>query len=604
MRASRQPSVAVPETHLRFRWPPAGPRGECDNYFLGIWHPDAALRVELIGTPPAPCAQVSGDNWILAGATSPVHPDGAGLVHARADGGGAIAFRGYVLGANVHSYSDSTRLLDFWLRDPLGEHNGVYSAAVIGAGGETLVLCADMFGMSPVYYASVGDAIIFATNPRYLRVAGAEPDRLAWRCLLETGFLASDLSLSRGVRRLPAGQALQASRAGVRLVPHYDLAQLPDGTRTLDDAGIADVERAFQQAMERCLALDAGRLVLPLGSGHDSRRMLAGLVDRGLPFESVTCRVFHGGRDLDARYAAEMARDLGFPHTIVEPSSPARYVERDVARRLLLDCETFSHTWALDINEALPAEPAVIYDGLAGDALGDPGFRLPGLYRSPRGDIDVIVADCVRNAFRRVLDPAQWPGGADVAALLRAWLETLPQRANLAEYAFLLSRVRRSTALQALPLVPPGRLVVFPFLDLDYVRLLFEFSPADKNRTVLQRACLARYWPRYYKYPGTRDVPRDAVKRPADADLETILLCFTALLDEVVCSDGVEVVRGLLSRRGRLGFAGAQLSRTVASRAHWYCTPLMELVVRDLQRPACWEAADPAVPAPSDTARP
>lgn len=586
----------MPETHLRFRWPPAGPRGECDNYFFGVWHPRASLRVELIGEPPAPCAQVAGDNWVLVGATSPVHPGGAGLVHARPDVGGAVAFRGYVLGPNLHSYSDESRLLDFWLRDTLAEHNGVYSAAVVTDGGAKLILCADLLGMSPVYYAAVGDALIFSTNPRYLRVAGDAPDRLAWRCLLETGFLAGDVALTRGVRRLPAGQALRASHAGVDLVRHYDLAQLPDGTRPLDDAGIADVERVFQQAMDRCLALDAGRLVLPLGSGHDSRRMLASLVERGLPFESVTCRVFHGGRDLDARYAAEMARDIGFPHTIVEPSSPARYVERDVARRLLVDSETFSHTWALDINEALPAEPAVIYDGLAGDALGDPGFRLPGLYRSPRTDIDVIVADCVRDAFRRVLNRTQWPTGADVAAFLRGWLETLPQRANLAEHAFLLSRVRRSTALQALPLVPPGRLVVFPFLDLDYVRLLFEFSPADKNRTVLQRACLARFWPRYYKYPGTRDVPSDAVKRPKDADLETTLLCFTALLDEVACAGGVDVVRDLLSRRGRIGFAGAQLSRTIASRAHWYCTPLMELVVRDLQRSACWEPAGEGAP--------
>ena len=29
----------TPDLTIRFRWPGEGPAGECDNFFLGIWHP-------------------------------------------------------------------------------------------------------------------------------------------------------------------------------------------------------------------------------------------------------------------------------------------------------------------------------------------------------------------------------------------------------------------------------------------------------------------------------------------------------------------------------------------------------------------------------------
>jgi hypothetical protein len=321
--------------------------------------------------------------------------------------------------------------------------------------------------------------------------------------------------------------------------------------------------------------------------------MLASLIDRRADFDAVTCRVFHRGRDLDATYAMQMARDFGFPHRIVEPPQPERYVEYDVGRRRLLDGESFGHTWALALNEALPARPCTLLDGLAGDILGNPGFRIPTLYRTPREDIETMIGASVPDAFARVL-AASWPGADEVRTLLRDYLGTLPQRVNLAEFAFILLRIRRSTALQALPLLPPGALALFPFLDLDYVRLLFEFVPNDKHRTILQRRCLAEFWPEYYKYPGTRDIPADAITRPDDVDRETTLLCFAAVLKEIESGGGLPDLRALLSLRGRLGFEAARRSRAVALRAHWYCGPLAELVAREVVREPCWERVEPS----------
>jgi hypothetical protein len=402
------------ELHYRFRWPAPGPHGEYDNFFFGIWHPSAHLSVQLERAAPVRYASVAGRNWMMAGAVSAVHAGTASLVHAPADDGGGVAFRGYVLGVNLHSCSEGERILRYWQREPLAEHNGVYSAAVISPRGETLVLSADLFGMSAIYYARLGEVVIFSTSPRHLVTAGAEPDRLAWRCLLETGFIAGDRSLTSGVERLPAGKALRASRAGIELVTQFDFERMPAGTRTLDTGGIREVERLFQTVMDRCLAVQDGELVLPLSSGHDSRRMLAALVDRRAGFDAVTCRVFHAGRDLDATYAAQMARDFGFPHRVVEPPQPAQYADYDVARRLLVDGETFSHAWAIALNDALPKRPCTLLDGLAGDILGNPGFRIPTLYRSPAEDTETMIDASVKDAFRRVLRPRAGRAQTDV----------------------------------------------------------------------------------------------------------------------------------------------------------------------------------------------
>ena len=121
---------------------------------------------------------------------------------------------------------------------------------------------------------------------------------------------------------------------------------------------------------------------------------------------------------------------------------------------------------------------------------------------------------------------------------------------------------------------------------------MFEFVPADKHRTILQRKCLAEFWPQYAKYPGTRDIPADAEPRPDDADRETTLLCFDAVLKEIESHGGLADVRGLLNLRATLGFEAARRSRPVALRANWYCAPVMELIARELTREPCWERVE------------
>src|SRR5215470_15405175 len=394
---------ARPEACVVFRWPGAGIADECDNFFLGAWYPQGSLRVEWAGAP-AGCVRRQGPNWFLASAASPLHAPDTGLIHGDVGRSSGVAFRGYIL-PHLHSYSATEEVLGYWERQPHPEHNGVFSAALIGPGGNTLTLITDVLGMGPLYYRMLGGLVLFSTNPRYLATSDDRPDLVAWRSLVQCSWIVGDRSLSRDVQRVPAGHAIRFSADGQRSLPWFDFDRLPSGTRSVGPGAVGEVEEAFQQAISRCLGLGGGGSVLSLSSGFDSRRILASLVHRAVNFQAITRRVFQRDyRDLDGRFASEMARAFGFHHSVVEPGGVDQYVADDRVRRLLVDSETREHSWVPRLMQALPNQPSLFFDGIAGDILGNPvGWQvLTGLAiesRSPEHELEAIVAHAISPGF-------------------------------------------------------------------------------------------------------------------------------------------------------------------------------------------------------------
>jgi hypothetical protein len=581
----------APDVRIEFQWPSPDANGSCDNFFFGAWHPSRNLRVAISGLPPTAYTERKGPNWVLVSAASPLHSPGTGLVHGTENSGG-VAFRGYVL-PQLHSYSAQNEVLTYWATRSSEEHNGVFSTAYIGPLGETLTLLTDVLGIGPLYYRAFGDVILFGTNPRFLGVDADSPDLVAWRSLTQTSWIIGDRSLSIGVTRVPAGQALCWTQDGRRSA--VTTGRLPFGTRPVDHRSVGEVEEAFQQAMDRCLQLNGGSFVLPLSSGFDSRRILAALVRRKVDFQSVTYRSFQKGlRDLDARFASEMARDFGFPHVVVEPANGERYAEDDRSRRILVDSETREHSWAIPVMRWLPGRPCFIFDGIAGDILGDPvGWTMhTGLSveaRSPEDELEAIVTSGITDEYDSVLSPDQWPSTSDLREDVKTYLRAFLPRSNISEIAFLLLRQRRVIAPWSQQLAPPGHVPLCPYLDLDYLRLLLGFVSSDKHTTKFQRACLKEFWPDFYRYPGNRDVPVDmAPGSPALRNTQT-LHCQATLLHEIGAYGGLPALYRLLTMRGRVGLSLARRSAALALWDRWYLTPLMELASREARRVSCWK---------------
>jgi len=559
---------------------PATSDADCrDNFLLGIWQPAGPLRATFLAAPNRPIASMRGENWLVASAVSTLHQPARSLVHG--DARGCVAFRGYVLEPPLHSYSDPAAIVDYWRTRAEHQHNGLFSAAVIDPQSGALSLFTDFFGMSPLYWRKLGDSIAFSTNPRYLSTAADSPDLYAWHELIQLGFISSDRSLSREIHRLPAGHRLRADANGPVVDAWFRFDSLPAGERPVDAHSAAEVEATFRAAMERCERLQGLRTILPLSSGHDSRRILTALLADGVAFDAITARVFQKEhRDLDAPYAAEMARDFGFAHRIVEPAPPAQFAEDDARRTACVDAETMMHTWALRLFDALPSEPCLLYDGILGDILGNPGFRVPDLYRSPEEDIQIILRECFGTRFKGHLDSDVWPTQEalreDVRGYLRQWLP----RPNLAEFAFILLRQRRMTALWTQQLLPPGHVAVCPFADLEYVRLLFDFEPADKHRTVFQRRCLEEFWPQFARYPGNRDIPSTLPPGSPQLDQAQMVAARKRYSSALRTSGKFGELAALLTLRGRIELFAGEVSDTAFLRSAWYVSPLTEMVLR------------------------
>jgi len=472
------------------------------------------------------------------------------------------------------------------------EHNGIFSVALVHNQGKTLTLMTDFLGMGPLYYRRFADAVIFSTNPRFLTVAGDSPDLHAWRCLIQTGFISSDRTLSSQVRRVPSGSAIRFSSEGEELRQWFDYSTLPEGTRPVDSRVSVEVEEEFQDAITRCLGLQNDSIVLPLSSGYDSRRILATFLRRNVDFLAITAKVLQKEhRDLDARFARAMSVDFGFPHTIVEMGDASKYGQDDFSRRVLVDAETHMHTWVVRLMESLPNRPCIFFDGIAGDILGNPGYRMEGLYHSPPEDLELIVNSSITNEFESLLSRNEWPSKMEVREDIKDYLRPFLDRANIAELAFILLRQRRSTSLWSQQLLPSGHVVVCPYLDLNYVRRMLEYIPADKHRTIFQRRCLSEFWPEFFKYHGNRDIPANLHRGNPSITNERNLACHRRLNEEIERHDGNGIYLKLLTRNARLRHFLSLRNKKFALHNLWFHNRIMELCAREIRKKVCWNLA-------------
>jgi asparagine synthase (glutamine-hydrolysing) len=139
----------------------------------------------------------------------------------------------------------------------------------------TLFAARDRFGVKPLYYAHADGALVLASEAKALFAAGVPPawdHEAAFQAL--HGCYAPGYSLFRGVRQLPPGHLIRASRAGVRVEPYWRI----DYPRTAD----GDVEEAACAVEIGALLEEAIRLRMradvPVGyllsGGLDSSTML------------------------------------------------------------------------------------------------------------------------------------------------------------------------------------------------------------------------------------------------------------------------------------------------------------------------------------------
>ncbi|MFC4551998.1 MULTISPECIES: hypothetical protein [Halorussus] len=310
----------------------------------------------------------------------------------------------------------------------------------------------DVFARLPVYYATVGDAIVVSRELKFVRDfahhVGDAPDmdRLAVAQSLLFGYRLGDRTLFESVRRVPPGSALHVEddahggEFGVRVdrLHRHDFEGTPHANRSVGE-NAAELASRFAEA---CADRDVPGVpnVVSMSGGLDSRAVGGGYDAAGVDFTAATFEKPGGANDADVRLARETAGvlDVDWEHYRAEGSEAHRADLLEMKQGM----NFLAMSFILDFFEQLRDAhgPLVYVTGDGGDkAL--PDITAPRSFSSRR-DLAEYVVDA-----HSIFDPerAAAIAGLDPEALVDAVetrLASYPESSYQGKYVHFLVRER------------------------------------------------------------------------------------------------------------------------------------------------------------------
>jgi asparagine synthase (glutamine-hydrolysing) len=320
------------------------------------------------------------------------------------------AARGYPF----RSRSDVESVLPLYLAygaDAVRRLEGMFALAIWDARSRRLLLARDRAGEKPLFYADLGDRVVFGSEPKaILEYPGVDRalDPVAAATFLALGYVLQPRTMHRGIRKLPPGHLLTADAEGVRIAPYWtaqDFAARPGaGAPGLGEAA-AQVRDVFDQAVARELMAEVPVGVFVSG-GLDSSLLVAMASRHFAPGGIYTYTVSFGDPSYDeSGPAAVIARQFRTAHRSVscDPDNLRRALD-EMQQRLdePLGDPAVLPTYLL--SEAAHRDVKVILSGEGADELfgGYPtylGHRAAGAFAAFPGPL--------RRAFERAV--FAWP---------------------------------------------------------------------------------------------------------------------------------------------------------------------------------------------------
>jgi hypothetical protein len=425
---------------------------------------------------------------------------------ARSADRGIVLFRGYELDQQVASYRNTPSEIQV---DRL--RNGVFCFIQVDKLEKTVRIRTDAFGISPVFYKYFNGMLLISSHNVLLRSENDQVDPIGELSMLNIGYAFGEHTVHSGIHRLPPGADCWIGPDDYKVKPWLDYSSLGSGNRLADENASQEIEKSFQTAMEKCIALAHKPICLPLSSGHDSRRIFSHLNQTKREFETVTARAYKVLRgeyyDIDGTFAPQLAKRFGISNYLVSAASPEQLTDDLSLRDMLLGSETLMHGWSFRLRAALTEiSPSCIFDGLGGDALGNSGFVFSGFHQNYEQNPSILHRETSNSGISASLNiPKEVV--EKYQSLYWDYLNDLPHNPNQCEIAFMLLRTRRSISPWILMTQSPKHLVFFPYLELGHVQKTLEFQPGEKYRMFFQKECLRRYYPSYFDVPGSRSMP-------------------------------------------------------------------------------------------------
>ncbi|MCK5113601.1 MAG: asparagine synthase (glutamine-hydrolyzing) [Phycisphaerae bacterium] len=251
------------------------------------------------------------------------------------DGKTSIAFNGEIYnfrqlreklsaaGARFRTHGDTEVLLELFRAKGIGaleELVGMFAFAAYDANVHTLTLARDRLGQKPLWYSTLPDRIVFASEPKALLLhpgIDKTPDRSAIAAFCTIGYVPAPSSAWSGIRKLAPGSSLVCSAAGPAEPVRYWTPKIasPSAGLSMSDA-VDKVRDQLEQAVNMRMVSD-----VPLGA------LLSGGVDSAVVVALMSAA----------------AGKTGGVKTFTACFDDPRYNEGPIAKRVAEHCNT-DHT--------------------------------------------------------------------------------------------------------------------------------------------------------------------------------------------------------------------------------------------------------------------
>jgi asparagine synthase (glutamine-hydrolysing) len=323
----------------------------------------------------------------------------------------------------VHAYEE-------WGLDFVQKLRGMFSIAVWDAARRRLVLARDRLGIKPLFYALVGHRLYFGSEIKAItrhRSLSRAIDPVGLFSYFSLSYIPAPSTIFASVKKLLPGHLLIAENGAVRTQKYWDLAFVPDHTRSLS-ATIDELRAHLEEAVRLHMISD-----VPLGS------FLSGGIDSGI----VTA--------LMSQVSSEPVRTfcMGFGGNI-----GGHLDERPYAKQIADRCRTVHHE-----QEVLPHVADVIFkivtafDEPFADDSAIPSYYLSELTRQHvKVALSGLGGDELFGGYERYLG-FQLSSTYNLLPrfvreqLLRSLVDSLPERANGRYTVNHLKRFVRSASL-------------------------------------------------------------------------------------------------------------------------------------------------------------
>jgi asparagine synthase (glutamine-hydrolysing) len=284
---------------------------------------------------------------------------------------------------------------------------GMFALAIYDARRRALLLARDRLGKKPIYYATFGRTLHFASEIKALAASPAwDPaiDRSQIEGYLSLGYFVAPATPYRHVRKLPAGHWLRATASGIEVRRYWDIERFDDhpaGGDVLEEEIDGTIGAAVRERLESEVPLGAF-----LSGGVDSGLVVSFMADALGPGVTTTSVGFHEAAHNELEAAALTAAKFHTNHhvEIVEPA-----VEQVIDRIVSAFDEPFADASAVPTFHVASMARRHVTVVLSGDG-GDEAFGGYSWRYAPHA---------VESVARRLV-----PGAAGQAAagwLGRAW---------------------------------------------------------------------------------------------------------------------------------------------------------------------------------------